>query len=259
MGCNSSSPENNEPKAQPKPITQKKPINRDMLIVSRKNNETITRNPGDIDGNQFQADYLDHCKLIIQDFVDSITIDQCFDCEFAISAVKGSIFMRDCQRCKVTINCGQFRCRNCTDCDFFMHSRTSPVIEASSKLRIGCGTYSYEGVYDHLAKAQIDPCANCFDDVHDFTQNKGNFELAAGTKLNLEIAGQPKYIPFFWPNLPGIPSTTKTISNSKWLDLVQLSLNNDVKLISLKKEGETLTATFEGTDSEVTSKISSIL
>ncbi|EAY20474.1 XRP2, putative [Trichomonas vaginalis G3] len=259
MGCTSSSAIQEPPKAQPKPAQPKKQINRDMLVVSNKKGEEIRRNTGDIDGNQFQADNLENCQIIINDFVDSITIDQCYNCKFAISAVKGSIFMRDCQECKVTINCGQFRCRNCTDCDFFVHSRTSPVIEASSKLRIGCGTYSYEGVLDHLAKAQIDPYANCFDDVHDFTQNKGNFELVPGQKLNLDIAGEPKYIPFFWPMMPGITPVTKRINESKYFELVQISLDDGVKLVSLKKEGNILVASFDGTESDVSAKLASIL
>ena len=39
-------------------------------------------------------------------------VDNCKNTTFVIGPVKGSIFVRDCTDCKVSVACSQFRCRD---------------------------------------------------------------------------------------------------------------------------------------------------
>ena len=236
MGCTASSTENQvktTPAQTPKP--QPKKVDRAMLVVTDKKNETITRNKGDIGGNQFQADQLENCTIIIKDSVDSMTIDRCYDCQFAMSAIHGSIFVRDCQNCKFTVNCGQFRCRNCTNCEFFMHSRTGPVVEASSNIIIGCGTFSYDGVLDDLKSAQIDECSSLFYDVHDFTPGQGNFTVKDGQKIDISIPNETCQLPFLYLSISENESTYK-VSLNKCDELCKHSFT-DLHITKIQKTG----------------------
>ena len=232
MGCSGSAPEPKPP--PPAPREQTKKVDRSMLVVTNKKNETITRMKGEISGNQFQADELEKCKIIIKDSVDSMTIDRCYDCEFAMSAIHGSIFVRDCQNCKFTVNCGQFRCRNCTNCQFYMHSRTGPVVEASSNISIGCGTFSYKGVLDDLKTAQIDPCASLFYDVHDFTPGQGNFVVKDGQKIDISIPSETCQLPFLYTALAEESSETYHVRHDQWDNLCRLSFG-DIRITKIEK------------------------
>ena len=246
MGCSASS---SEPQVQKAPAQAPKPapkkVDRAMLFVTDKKNETITRNKGDIGGNQFQADQLENCTVIIKDAVDSMTIDRCYDCQFAMSAIHGSIFVRDCQNCKFTVNCGQFRCRNCTNCEFFMHSRTGPVVEASSNITIGCGTFSYSGVLEDLKAAQIDEYSSLFYDVHDFTPGQGNFSVKDGEKIDISIPSETCQLPFFYTPLVDNETTYK-VSLSKWDELCKLSFK-DIHITKIQKTANAYNVSVENT------------
>ena len=39
-------------------------------------------------------------------------VDNCKNTTFVIGPVKGSIFVRDCSNCRVSVACQQFRCRD---------------------------------------------------------------------------------------------------------------------------------------------------
>lgn len=54
-----------------------------------------------------------------------------------------SVFLRDCQGCVVAAACGQLRTRDCSKMDLLLLCQTQPVIEASSRMRIGCLQASY--------------------------------------------------------------------------------------------------------------------
>ena len=59
----------------------KKQVDREMLVQTKKKDEEIRRNPGDIGGNQFIVDELENCKVIVTDICDSMTLDRCTNCE----------------------------------------------------------------------------------------------------------------------------------------------------------------------------------
>ena len=50
----------------------------------------------------------------------------------------GSLFLRDCKRCRVVAACGQFRTRDCQQVDTYLHCSTQPIIEASTQMRFAC-------------------------------------------------------------------------------------------------------------------------
>lgn len=241
MGCSASEDAAREPAVSPAKM-QKKKISREFLVQKNLVDQTIIRKEGDIDGNPFQLENLKNCKVYVADIVDSMTIDCCENCDMALSAIKGSIFIRDCRNCSFTMNCGQFRCRSCKDCHFFMHSRTGPVIESTTNCTIGCGTFSYENVLRHFRLVNIDPFMNTFDDVHDFTPGPSNYTLEVGKQLELDIAPNTVTdIPFFYPYKPG-KYTSVTFPDSNWSQFVKLTLDGIIKIVAMRKQGVKLVA-----------------
>ena len=55
----------------------------------------------------------------------------------------GSMFLRDCKRCRVVAACGQFRTRDCQQIDTYLHCATQPIIEASTQMRFACYQLHY--------------------------------------------------------------------------------------------------------------------
>lgn len=221
------------------PAAPAKPqIDRSIFVQKDKKDETIIRTPGQINGNQFVANKLDNCKVIVHDFCDSMMFDQCVNCQFVLSAVRGSIFARNCKNCKFAMVCGQFRCRECEECDFFMQVKTGPVVESSKNLRIGCALVSYPELADQMKKARLDPAINIWNDVHDFTPGEGHFSLINGEKLEMEILdneGTP-ILPFtYLPTKEEGHLFNVKLDNQHWESIVQRSFD-DLKLEGTHRE-----------------------
>lgn len=224
----------------------KKQVDRENLVQTQKKDIEIVRNPGDISGNQFIADELDHCKVIVNDICDSMTIDRCVNCELILSAVRGSVFIRDCVDSKFQIVCGQFRCRSCTNCDFFMHVKTGPIIESSKDVRIGCSTLFYPDLINQMKQLRLDPFTNCWTDIHDFTPEEGNFSYSNHQKLTLDIMDNSgKCLPFTHRKDGNDSVFNVKINEEKCDELIEKSYVDSVVLLSAKKDGDFIICSFQ--------------
>lgn len=236
---------NEQPKGIKFPLKQ---VDRENLVQTQKKNEEIRRNPEDICGNQFCVDELDNCKVIVNDVCDSMMIDRCVDSELILACVRGSVFIRDCKNCKFQIVSGQFRCRSCVNCDFFLHVKTGPVVESSSNCRLGCSTLYYPELLKQMSICSLDRCVNSWTDCHDFTPKEGNYSYSNGVKLELDIMNlEGKCLPFLHQkNIKNKMQTIKVqIDATKIEDLVEKSYNDNVYLINIQKDDDKLICTFE--------------
>ena len=75
-----------------------------------------------------------------------VTVDECTRCRILIGPCEGSVFVRNCADCTITVACKQFRTRECERCDVYLYALTDPIIESSHAMRIG----PFNGGYAHL-------------------------------------------------------------------------------------------------------------
>ncbi|PSN42308.1 Protein XRP2 [Blattella germanica] len=111
----------------------------------------VWRLPGSINGQQFVIQNCKNTSIYIFDHINTVTIDDCINCRIMLSAVKGSVFLRDCKECVCVVACGQFRTRDCRKMDIFLCCATQPIIESSSNLHFGC----YQLYYNELEGFQL--------------------------------------------------------------------------------------------------------
>lgn len=226
--------------------TSKPAIDRSIFVQRKKTDETIRRVNGEINGNQFIASDLTNCKVIVNDYVDSMTFDRCNNCEMILSAVKGSVFVRDCNDSKFILVCGQFRARHCNNCDFFMHVKTGPVIETSENCRIGCAELSYPLLYQHMERALIPLETNIWYDVHDFTPGEGHFTYVSGERLHfdfVENANARSMIPYIHMRDSGksyFDAQTDEIN-----EIINFIHKDGSKVIKITKNNDNYIFTFE--------------
>ena len=100
-----------------------------------RENETLVKRKGDIDGQAFNLYRLDHCQVQLLDHSDAMHVESLRHCKVFIAASCESVFLRDCQDCEFTIACKQLRTRDCSNCRISLYSKTDPIIETSTRLR----------------------------------------------------------------------------------------------------------------------------
>lgn len=86
-------------------IKTKKKLKREDFMFVSKTGETLTKKPGDINGIDFKIKDLHDCVVYLFDHTAQIQIDKCTNTKFFIGPIKGSIFVRDCKDCEISVAC----------------------------------------------------------------------------------------------------------------------------------------------------------
>ena len=246
--------EKQQAQQQPQSAPAKPAVDRSIFIQKNKKDETIIRTPGQINGNQFVGTDLERCKVIVTDYIDSVVIDKCVDCDFILSCTRGSIFPRRCKNCRFIMVCGQFRCKDCHDCSFFMFVKTGPVIEASTNIKIGCAEIAYEGLYEHMERAKLPIVRNIWNDVHDFTKVDGeeHFVYASGEHLKIPdlLPEAESMLPFSYQKDSSLKSFTFTVPADKTQELIKLSHQDKTRIIAIEDHNTSLNVIAEAANEE---------
>lgn len=96
-----------------------------------RTSEKLVKLPGSVQGQPFDIVNCKDCEILILDHCDQIQLDDLAGCKLFIGACSGSIFLRGCRDCQLTIACKQFRTRDCENCMMYLYCKTEPIIETS--------------------------------------------------------------------------------------------------------------------------------
>ena len=132
-----------------------------------KVNETLMKNPGDIDGQMFSIEDCDGSTLVIMDQTEQVQIDQVKNCKIFIGACQSSIFIRNCENCVFYTCCRQLRLREVTNSTFYILSMAEVHIEYSNTVRFAPFNGGYPEHARHLTSANLDAKHNLWYDIFD--------------------------------------------------------------------------------------------
>jgi len=137
-----------------------------------KMGETLMKLPGSVKGQPFDISSCKGCRLLLLDHSDQVQIDDVSDSRVFIAASSESVFIRNCSSCTFTIACKQFRTRDCTNCIFYLYSKTEPAIETSNNIRFAPFNGAYDGHKQAMEAASLNPERNLWFAVYDFNDDK---------------------------------------------------------------------------------------
>ena len=158
---------------------------------SNRKGEFLCKKAGDIDGQAFNLSRLTDCEVQLLDHSDQVLADYLKDCRVFIGPSAGSVFLRNCENCSVTVAAKQLRTRDCKNCRFYVYSKTEPVIEMTEDVEIRRFNGSYEGMEEHFKKANLNIHKNMWDKVFDFSKKDKDLGPEPHFKLN-------KLVPTAW-------------------------------------------------------------
>ncbi|KAL1463645.1 hypothetical protein WDU94_015382 [Cyamophila willieti] len=227
--------------------TRKNNLNMEDFILKDKENETIWKLPGSLNGQQFVIRNCKHCLVYLLDHINSVTFDDCKDkCKLATGPIVGSISVRDCVDCTLVVAASQFRMRDCTSMDVLLYCPTQPCIESSSQIGFGCYELFYDSIADHFSKCNLDVWNNSWYNIYDFTPSKQTNEpnwCYLPYNFNLDLCFNIKCLPeqltrhklSFDPSLSQVPKTSGfSLYNTDTCFLLILQNLQDTRTFLLK-------------------------
>lgn len=154
--------------------SRKEKLNPADFIISGRSGETIVKDKGSIDGEQFCIENCRDCDIFLFDHLDSSFVDDCEGCRIYVGPVRNSIMIRTCRGCSFVIACRQMRTRDCSNCRFALFSTTQPSIETSVNLQFACFDFVYFSLREQIAQANLKLWNNKWWQIHDFNENLDN-------------------------------------------------------------------------------------
>ena len=179
-----------------------------FYTFKNKTNETLVKNPGDIDGQMFDIADCDNCTLVVMDYCEQVQIDEVKNSRIFIGACVSSIFIRNCSNCVFYTCCRQLRLREVVNSSFYIHSMAEVHIEYSNSVSFAPFNGGYPQHEQHLRSANLDPTHNLWYDIFDHNDPERS-------RVNWSLIPQEKYEPEWFPAGSPCPvAIPKTIPGS---------------------------------------------
>ena len=155
------------------PIQQQPRRDRTKYIIEKKQDETIYKHNGDVDGCDFKIRRNTNCKIYVLDYSSGMFIDDCINCIIITGPCSGSIFMRTSKNCTLSTISRQLRFRDCENIKVYTHCPTDPAVESSFNIFFAPFNVFYPHLKEHFIKAGFNKDEeNHINTPYDFTQDK---------------------------------------------------------------------------------------
>ena len=146
---------------------------REKYSLHDKENETIYRHYGDLNGADFKLLKNKNCEIYILDWSKGMFIDECENCTIVSGPVDGSIFIRKCKNCKVSTIARQVRFRESENIDIFTYCPSDPVVETCFNIFFAPFNAFFPHLEELFLKAGFKPeDKNHIDTPYDFTPSE---------------------------------------------------------------------------------------
>ena len=146
---------------------------REKYSLHDKENETIYRHYGDLNGADFKLLKNKNCEIYILDWSKGMFIDECENCTIVSGPVDGSIFIRKCKNCKVSTIARQVRFRESENIEIFTYCPSDPVVETCFNIFFAPFNAFFPHLEELFLKAGFKPeDKNHIDTPYDFTPSE---------------------------------------------------------------------------------------
>ena len=146
---------------------------REKYSIHDKENETIYRHYGDLNGADFKLLKNKNCEIYILDWSKGMFIDECENCTIVSGPVDGSIFIRKCKNCKVSTIARQVGFRESENIDIFTYCPSDPVVETCFNIFFAPFNAFFPHLEELFLKAGFKPeDKNHIDTPYDFTPSE---------------------------------------------------------------------------------------
>ena len=161
-------------------------------MIKEKENETIYRHYGDLNGADFKLRKNKNCEIYILDYSKGMYIDDCIDCKIVCGPIDGSIFKRGSKNCQISIIARQVRFRSCENLKVFTYCPSDPAVESSFNIYFAPFNAYFPHLKELFEKGGFKKDEkNHIDTPYDFTPSE---ELGGGAPHHLKLPEEEFFI-----------------------------------------------------------------
>ena len=165
---------------------------REKCMIQKKENETIYRHYGELNGTDFKLRNNKNCEIYILDWSKGMFIDYCEDCKIFCGPIDGSIFIRNSKNCQISLVAKQVRFRDCENIKIFTYCTSDPAVENSFNIYFAPFNAFFPHLKELFLKGEFKKEENNhINTPYDFTPNQ---ELGGGAPHFLKLPEEEFFI-----------------------------------------------------------------
>ena len=201
------------------------------FVIQGLNDQTIVRQPGQINGLDFAIESCSTCEIALFDTSAQVFVDDCHSCHIFLGPVAGSVFLRDCKDCVVIVTCQQLRTRDCENVSIVLASTGYPIIETSDRMKFASMEGGLYPDYDnHLTASGLELSPTAWSEVFDFNKVDGelHFQLLQDSNALTawltglsptfaSLAASAAVTPLSAPSIPDNPLIAYVLARIDWI------------------------------------------
>ena len=177
---------------QDKISAEERKRNREKFMIKDKENETIYRHYGELNGADFKLRKNKNCEIYILDWSKGMYIDDCEDCKIFCGPIDGSVFIRGSKNCQISIIARQVRFRTCENLKVFTYCPSDPAVESSFNIYFAPFNAFFPHLKELFVKGEFKgEEKNHIDTPYDFTPSE---ELGGGAPHHLKLPEEEFFI-----------------------------------------------------------------
>ena len=166
--------------------------NREKFMIKDKENETIYKHYGELNGADFKLRNNKNCEIYILDWSKGMYIDDCIDCKIFCGPIDGSVFIRGSKNCQFSIIARQVRFRGCENLKVFTYCPSDPAVESSFNIYFAPFNAFFPHLKELFVKGEFKKEEkNHIDTPYDFTPME---ELGGGAPHHLKLPKEEFFI-----------------------------------------------------------------
>lgn len=166
--------------------------NREKFMIKDKQNETIYKYYGDLNGADFKLRNNKNCEIYILDWSKGMYIDDCENCKIFCGPIDGSIFIRGSKNCQISLIARQLRFRSCENIKVFTYCPSDPAVESSFNIYFAPFNAFFPNLKELFIKGEFKKEEkNHIDTPYDFTPSE---ELGGGAPHFLQLPEEEFFI-----------------------------------------------------------------
>ena len=131
--------------------------------------QTLSKKTGEIKGQAFKLRNLSNCTVYLPDYLACIYIDNCRNTKIYAGPTEGSVFVRNCSDCFVSVAAQQIRLSFSSEIRAQVFSSSKVALESASNVSLGPYNFCYPGIKAHMEEVELSDKENEGYLVHDFT------------------------------------------------------------------------------------------
>lgn len=139
----------------------------DSVTVTGKHDELIQFDSDMVNGKKVAIENLEHCEIFLKGIPSSLKVKNLHGCIVIVGPCSDSVEIDECHQCEFALASQHLYIHTSDECDFYVHITDQPIIEDCHHCRFAPYNVEYQSKEHHIEQSGLSWKVDHWNDVFD--------------------------------------------------------------------------------------------